>query len=211
MACLTVIKLGGSHAFDPHLQQWLTRLAARGGETVVVPGGGPFADVVRQAQSRMRFDDRVAHHLALMAMEQYGRILCALQPQLILATSIEAVRRSLDEGRIPVWGPVPMALAAPELPASWQLSSDSLAAWFAGRIGAQCLILVKHLQFSATAMAAVELAARGIVDSLFPEFFRISRVQGWLTGLDTAAPPIAIASGEGSEVPVPDRLEIGRP
>jgi dihydroneopterin aldolase len=202
MACLTVIKLGGSHAFDPHLQQWLRRLAARGEETVVVPGGGPFADVVRHAQSHLGFDDSVAHHLALMAMEQYGRILCALQPQLILATSIEAVRNSLTKGRIPVWGPVPMALAAAELPASWQLSSDSLAAWFAGHIGAQCLILVKHLQISASAMAAVDLAACGIVDGLFPQFFRNSGVKGWLVGLDEAAPPIAIAGGEGSKVSV---------
>jgi dihydroneopterin aldolase len=202
MACLTVVKLGGSNAFDPHLRQWLTRLAAAGGETVVVPGGGPFADVVRYAQSRMGFDDRVAHHLALMAMEQYGRILCGLQPQLILATSIEAVRSAFMRKRVPVWGPVPMVLAAAELPASWQLSSDSLAAWFAGRIGAQCLVLVKHLPLSARPMAATDLAAHGIVDSLFPEFFRNSGAQGWLAGLDAAAAPIAIGEGEGDEFAV---------
>ena len=42
-----VVKLGGSHAFATHLRAWLDALAQAGGNVVVVPGGGPFADAVR--------------------------------------------------------------------------------------------------------------------------------------------------------------------
>ena len=72
---LTVLKLGGSYAFSPHLKDWLDAIAACAGCAVVVPGGGPFADAVRMAQPRMGFDDRAAHEMAVLAMDQYG---CAL-------------------------------------------------------------------------------------------------------------------------------------
>ena len=71
----TIVKLGGSHAFSPHLKNWLDAIAGCAGCAVVVPGGGPFADAVRMAQPRMGFDDRAAHEMAVLAMEQYG---CAL-------------------------------------------------------------------------------------------------------------------------------------
>jgi hypothetical protein len=39
---LAIVKLGGSHATSPHLQDWLTAIAAKAGAIVVVPGCGPF-------------------------------------------------------------------------------------------------------------------------------------------------------------------------
>src|SRR2546426_804978 len=57
----TVVKLGGSFAFSPYLRDWIAAIAGCAGRTVVVPGGGPFADVVRAGQARMGFDDLAAH------------------------------------------------------------------------------------------------------------------------------------------------------
>ena len=79
---LTIVKLGGSHALGPHLRGWLDAIAARAGSIVIVPGGGPFADAVRAAQGPMGFDDCAAHHMALMAMAQFGRALESLHPLL---------------------------------------------------------------------------------------------------------------------------------
>jgi Amino acid kinase family len=58
-----VVKLGGSFAFSEHLRKWVEALAACVGRVVIVPGGGPFADAVRLAQTRMGFDDRAAHQM----------------------------------------------------------------------------------------------------------------------------------------------------
>src|SRR5215510_16371000 len=71
-ARVTVVKLGGSYAHAAELKPWLAAIAACAGHVVLVPGGGPFADAVREAQARMGFDDRVAHRMALTAMAQYG-------------------------------------------------------------------------------------------------------------------------------------------
>ena len=71
----TVLKLGGSYAFSPFLKNWIDAVKDCAGCVVLVPGGGPFADAVRAAQPRMGFDDRAAHEMAVLAMDQYG---CAL-------------------------------------------------------------------------------------------------------------------------------------
>ena len=114
---LTVIKLGGSHAFAPHLQDWIEAIADCAGRVVVVPGGGPFADAVRDAQPKMGFDDGAAHHMALLAMEQYG--MRAREPgraSLSLADFAAAIDARADAKQVPVWLPTRMVLAAKDIP-----------------------------------------------------------------------------------------------
>jgi dihydroneopterin aldolase len=173
MRALTVIKLGGSHAFAPHLRDWLDAIAGCAGSIVLVPGGGPFADLVRDTQPRIGFDDDAAHRMALLAMEQYGCALASMNAQFTLAGSPTEIACALAEHRVPVWLPSPMVLAAREIPWSWNVTSDSLAAWLAGELRASRLVLVKH---GAARMDAEELAARGIVDPAFPRFVARSGV-----------------------------------
>jgi aspartokinase-like uncharacterized kinase len=164
-----VLKLGGSQALGPHLTEWLAAIAAEAGRVAVVPGGGPFADAVRAAQGVIGFDDAAAHDMALMAMAQFGRALQGLDRRFRPAGSIVAIRRALRERVVPVWSPERMARAA-KLPATWDLTSDSLAAWLAGAIGAGRLILVKHGCFPAEGVAIERLVADGVVDPLFPRY-----------------------------------------
>ena len=154
-----VVKLGGSFAFSVHLRAWIEAIAACAGRVVIVPGGGPFADTVRSAQLRMGFDDRAAHDMAILAMEQYGRALASLDRRLSPADSTEAIRRDLDAGRVPVWMPARMTRLANDIAPSWDLTSDSLAAWLAGTIGARRLFLVKHVEFRSRAVGGDDLAA----------------------------------------------------
>jgi aspartokinase-like uncharacterized kinase len=135
----------------------------------------------------MGFDDRAAHHMALLAMEQYALALASLQPRFTLAASIAAIRRASREGRVPVWSPVAMVLRARDIPPSWDITSDSLAAWLAGRIGAEQLLLVKHGAAPADAVDAAALAARGVVDPAFPRFLAASGVAAALVAADDHA------------------------
>src|SRR2546426_2358433 len=89
----TVIKLGGSFAFSADLGDWIAAIAACAGRVVIVPGGGPFADVVRAAQVQMGFDDRAAHRMALLAMAQYGCAIKSRNEALTLADSLDSIRR----------------------------------------------------------------------------------------------------------------------
>jgi 5-(aminomethyl)-3-furanmethanol phosphate kinase len=178
---LAIVKLGGRHATGPHIKDWLTAIAAEAGSIAIVPGGGPFADAVRTAQAGIGYDDRAAHAMALMAMAQFGRALQSLNPALTLAASRSAILRALKERKVPVWSPEVMARTA-ALPETWDLTSDSLAAWLAGALGASSLVLVKHGRFEGAAIDAPDLVARGVVDPLFPHYLKESGAQAWLAG-----------------------------
>ena len=121
-----VVKLGGSFAFSVHLRAWIEAMAGCAGQVVIVPGGGPFADAVRVAQTQMGFDDRAAHQMAVLAMEQYGRALANFNSALSPADSARAIRKRLDVDRVPVWLPTPTVFSANDIPWSWDVTADSL-------------------------------------------------------------------------------------
>lgn len=195
-----VVKLGGSLLEHPQaLQRWLRIVAGGGGRLVVVPGGGPFADAVRIAQRKSGIDDRTAHRMALLAMEQYGVLLASLAPVLAPAESVGAMREALQRGRVPVWMPFRMVVDAKDIEASWGVTSDSLAAWLAQNLGAAVLWLVKSCAIPA--QDAASLAAMGVVDAAFPRFCAAARYAVRVLGPDdsmrlaaglAAAPVIAV-------------------
>lgn len=141
---MIVVKLGGSHALSPLLPDWLAAIGRAAGRVVVVPGGGPFADTVRAAQPAMGFDDGTAHDMALMAMAQYGRALAGLAAGFIHADTLEAMREAVACGLVPVWSPWPMLRGHPDIPRSWDVTSDSLAVWLASALEAEGVVLIKH-------------------------------------------------------------------
>jgi aspartokinase-like uncharacterized kinase len=167
---LWVVKLGGSLANSVFLKPWLTVLAQGGGRLVVVPGGGAFAEAVRTAQRTLRFDDATAHRMALRAMEQYATMLCRLEPSLHPVDTLEAMVDALARELVPVWLPARMVLAQPGIEASWDVTSDSLAAWLAAEVGATALTLVKAMQVDG-ALTADVLARAEVVDRAFPAYY----------------------------------------
>jgi aspartokinase-like uncharacterized kinase len=166
-----VIKLGGSLAGDPSLARWLDALQeCRTARFAVVPGGGPFADAVRAAQAASGFDDEAAHRMALLAMDQFGLLLAALRPHVLPCPRIEQFEATWLAGRLPVWLPAGVLDAEGGLARDWSVTSDTIAAWLARRIGAGGLILVKSCELPPGRCDAAALAAAGIVDAALPGF-----------------------------------------
>ncbi len=163
-----LVKVGGSLMDSAALQSWLGVLASfGGGRVVIVPGGGPFANQVRRAQDMWGIDNGVAHRMAILAMEQYGLMMSGIRPDLRLASSPEEIEKVLRDAAVPVWLPAAMTLDSPELPETWDLTSDSLAAWLANKLGAQMLVLVKSVVPGEPSITAANLCARGVVDPMF--------------------------------------------
>jgi aspartokinase-like uncharacterized kinase len=189
---LTVVKLGGSYAFSAALGDWLEILARNAGCVVLVPGGGPFADAVREAQPKMGFNDAAAHHMALLAMEQYGRALVSLNETLVLAASVGEIRRLTSAQKIPVWAPTRMVLDRTDIPSSWDVTSDSLAAWLARRLSARRLLLIKHFDPPGDPVQADDLVRRGIIDRAFVSSLGTCGIAASIIG---PAQPAAAARG----------------
>jgi aspartokinase-like uncharacterized kinase len=166
-----VVKLGGSLYDSAQLPAWLDAISGGGaGKVVVVPGGGPWADAVRSAQRREGFDERTAHCRALRAMERYAGVLAGMRRTFIPAYSTIAMEAILRNRGIALWMPYAMVVAQPAIPASWEVTSDSLAAWLAQRLDAAGLILVKSVPVERPQPDIEELMRRGWVDGAFARF-----------------------------------------
>jgi hypothetical protein len=142
----TVFKIGGSLLAYPELLA--STLAAIVDESTrarvaIVPGGGPFADAVRDADRRFDLADDAAHWMAILAMDQYAHLLAGMRAELALAFSAREVHSTIASGRIPIIAPSRWLRDADPLPHSWEVTSDSISAWFAATLGATQLVLVK--------------------------------------------------------------------
>jgi 5-(aminomethyl)-3-furanmethanol phosphate kinase len=177
-----VVKLGGSLAGSRDLTAWLEALDLFSGPLILVPGGGAFADTVRAMQARMGFDDEVAHHMALLAMEQYGLALSSLWPRLSRVATPAEMRRSVRMNQAAYWAPAQMALGA-ALSKSWEVTSDTLSAWLATQLGAKKLLLIKSADIgSKLHIGVADLIKAGAVDPLFPRFAAASGADVFVAG-----------------------------
>jgi aspartokinase-like uncharacterized kinase len=162
-----VVKIGGSLSHDPLLREWLTQLwEMGGGRVVIVPGGGDFADAVRQYQREWRFDDLAAHNMCLLAMAQYAILMQGVVPELVLASSEERIRRALRDGRVAVWVPTDLMRVTPDSMTNWDTTSDSLAAWLSTTLNAERLMVVKSCEVDAATPLEVQVA-NGVLDRRF--------------------------------------------
>ena len=115
----------------------------RGGASSSYRAAEPLADEVRVAQRAQGFSDDIAHWMAILAMDQLGRSIAAELEgaQLIhLRNEVDPVH---DAGKVPVLAPHTWMRASDPLPHSWDITSDSIAAFIAGALGASELILLK--------------------------------------------------------------------
>jgi aspartokinase-like uncharacterized kinase len=140
---LTVVKVGGGlgrGAGDDALRALCATLGELGRRhpLLVVPGGAWFADAVREADRRFALPASTSHHMAVLGMEQFAWLLSELIPG-----AERSAQPRAGVGRATVL--LPGALALDRLPASWQVTSDSIAAWVAGQAGAGRLVLVKEV------------------------------------------------------------------
>ena len=136
------MKVGGGLLRDEGLEGLRRACAeasalAAGRRVLVVPGGGPFADAVRAIDAQVGLGDDAAHGLALRAMDQLGVLLAPMLPSAELLTDLVAPRA------LGILAVAPAFAGRPEIPASWAVTSDSLAVLAAAAIGAEEAVLLK--------------------------------------------------------------------
>lgn len=142
-----VIKVGGSLGRWGGMGKLLDGVARWKGDTnvLVIPGGGVFADLVRAEYRRLRLTEQAAHRMAILAMDQYGLELCDFASKAAPASSLNQVMEVIRCGRIPVFLPSRSLARHDPFSHSWGVTSDSIAAYIAGRVGADALLLLKHV------------------------------------------------------------------
>lgn len=163
---MIIVKLGGSLFHSPLLQGWLDKLTqlSKTESIIIVPGGGPFADLVRQAQRQHHIDDGYAHHMALLAMSQFGLLLlgrCRQARPYYYPTDTD----DNDQDALSIWLP-DSRLLSESLDQSWHVTSDSLSLWLAKQLNANKLTLLKH-QRQPRSSSINQLIEQGSLDAGF--------------------------------------------
>jgi aspartokinase-like uncharacterized kinase len=122
-----VIKLGGSleHRMDPILEI-LQRSSC---PSVIVPGGGEFARMVRSTG----VTGESAHWMAIAAMEQFGWYIAARGFRHCSVLRHPEVTELLL--------PYLLLRKTDPLPHSWEVTSDTIAAWVAHSLGLDLILL----------------------------------------------------------------------
>jgi aspartokinase-like uncharacterized kinase len=141
-----VVKVGGGLLAAPGALGQVCDTLGRVGRNrslVVVPGGGPFADAVREFERRFGLSADAGHWMALLAMDQYAHVLAERIPGADLAEDAGGIGAALGRGRMAILAPYRWLRSADVLPHGWEASSDSVAAFVAGALDASRLVLVK--------------------------------------------------------------------
>ena len=176
-----VIKIGGSLLGSPELERWLEIFVKYSdGNIIIVPGGGIFANAVREAQKLTKISDACAHKIAVLAMDQFGLVLANMNPLLATAKTECEIDERTWQHRAIVWLPSHMVLADDTIPQSWDVTSDSIAAWLAKKLNATQLVLVKSDKPSENQLCLKQMTTDGVVDGAFSEFTLNSNFKRWM-------------------------------
>jgi len=122
-----VVKVGGS--LFSEAEGIVALLKESGRRLLIVPGGGPFAGLVRS----MNLPDEPSHWMAILAMDQFGWY---------MAAGGVAVTHDLSlPSRTEILLPYRILRDRDPLPHTWDVTSDTIAAWVASELGIDLLIL----------------------------------------------------------------------
>ncbi|MGH6802736.1 MAG: hypothetical protein ACREC3_05130, partial [Methyloceanibacter sp.] len=123
-----------------------------------------------------------AHRMALLAMDQFAWAVAGLRQGFTVGATEGELRAALGHGSVAVWAPYALIAERTDIEESWRLTSDSLALWLAGRIGAERCYLIKSIARPRTQASASQLAQDGIVDAAFPGMLKDIAVPAFLLG-----------------------------
>lgn len=162
------IKIGGSLYDSPYLIEWLNVIDQySSAEIVIIPGGGPFADLVRRTDEKYQLNPIHSHNMAVMGMQQYAFLLASLCPMMILTKTINEVHAAWEKSKVAIWEPYKMISEECELEKTWDVTSDSLAVWLANKLGVKNLLLVKSSEYVLEEKDISELINNNCIDSYF--------------------------------------------
>ena len=198
---LNVVKVGGGLApegGEDALVELCQTLASLGRDhrLLVVPGGGRFADAARDYDGRLEPGPEAAHRMSIRAMDSFGELLAALIEDAHAGAELDAAIEATAAGRVAVLLPAALVIGESGLPADWEVTSDSIAAWIAGRAGAERLVLAKAAaglyeswppageplaRLDAVRLEALQARGAALgVDRHFPTALRAAGVAAWI-------------------------------
>ncbi|WP_298860651.1 hypothetical protein [uncultured Gimesia sp.] len=171
-----VIKVGGSLFDLPDLSARLSRLLIEFeyARPLLICGGGDAANLVRSWDQSYDLGKEATHWLAIQSLMLNDRLLCELLPNARVVSSRAEAAEVWKDRKIPVLCSDAYLKQMTEtdiapLPPSWDVTSDSIAAWVTLTWPAEELVLLKSVDLPRE-NSLTKLSQAGLVDRYFPNF-----------------------------------------
>jgi aspartokinase-like uncharacterized kinase len=151
-----IVKVGGS--LYNQIPDLIPVIKASKRPLLLIPGGGPFADLVR----RVHVDNDTAHWMAISAMEQFGLFIASF--------GISTTDAIIIPHTTTVFLPYRYLRLTDPLPHTWDVTSDTIAAWVAHELHLD-LLLLKSVDGIFINGIFQELVARPVETEVIDPFF----------------------------------------
>lgn len=177
---IRVVKVGGSlltwEPLPTALTEWLSE-QSQDFHTVLIAGGGPWAELLRHSSRRFGLPESASHSMCVQAMSVTASLLADLCERPCVRSMAELQKNiGITEGAHGSTHPsnrvvldVQQWLQSPSLsnlPQTWDVTSDSIAARLATELNASELVLLKSRLPEVFGLK--KLAESGYVDRYFP-------------------------------------------
>ena len=121
-----VVKIGGS-LFPDYAIELADMLEGTG--SLIILGGGEFANLIRKYDSEIKFSDDINHWTAIDCMDIIAKLVNDKVDSAKLAYSIDEVCEISDDGFTPIFIVSDFLKAEDPFECSWDVTSDSIAAY----------------------------------------------------------------------------------
>jgi len=179
MKRVRVIKLGGSLLTMPNLKQKFQKWCRENPHplTLIIVGGGPVVDAVRQVHLANPLLEKFAHWICIDLLQHTARIAHQILGNAELFETKAELQQPFSGSRVnsttPIIAIVQLAMCFARnypnmgLPDSWDVTSDSLAAAFSNMYAAEELVVMKSSDAPSDQSNLESLANVGFVDPYF--------------------------------------------
>ena len=133
-----VVKIGGS-LFPKYAVELADKL--KNTSSLIILGGGEFANLIRKYDAVMNFSDEVNHWQAIDCMDIIAKLVNDKVSSTRLAYSIEDAQKISDNGLTPIFVVSEFLKKEDPFECTWDVTSDSIAAYIAHLLNAKLLIV----------------------------------------------------------------------
>ena len=138
MSIKHVVKIGGS-LFPEYAVELAKQLENT--DSLIILGGGEFANLIRRYDSEMKFSDEANHWTAIDCMEIIAKLVNDKVDSARLAYTIDEAHEISDDGFTPIFVVSEFLKAEDPFECSWDVTSDSIAAYVANLLNANLFIV----------------------------------------------------------------------
>ena len=133
-----VVKIGGS-LFPDNAIQLAKKLENT--DSLIILGGGEFANLIRKYDSSQSFSGEVTHYTAIDCMDIIAKLVNDKVDSTKLAYTLDEAVAISDEGYTPIFIVSDFLIEEDPFECSWDVTSDSIAAYVSHSLNANLLIV----------------------------------------------------------------------